>query len=148
VRTASHPRLYDPLAELPVLNGTQCQHCGRLYFPSMGIGCEICGAPADQLLPKPLPTIGTVHALAQVHVHYGPEPTPFTIAEIVLDAGPLIRAMIHPASDPLDIGDRVSARWHVTGLDDGGNAIVEPAFAPEGQATTTTPPDASTGAVS
>ena len=31
---------------------------------------------------------------------------------------------------------------------DGGNAIVEPAFAPEGQATTTAPLDASTGAVS
>jgi hypothetical protein len=128
VRIAAHPRLYDPLPDVPVLTGTQCAGCARVYFPPIGIGCEMCGAPAEDLLTTPVAATGTVHALAQVHLHHGDPETPFTIAEIVLDAGPLIRAMVHPESPPLSIGVRVTARWNAVGVDDAGAPIVEPAF--------------------
>jgi hypothetical protein len=129
VRVAAHPRLYDPLPDVPVLNGTRCARCGRVYFPPIGVGCEICGAPAEDLLPTTVAATGAIHALAQVHLHPGAPETPFTIAEIALDAGPLIRAMVHPESPPLSIGVPVTARWSTVGVDDAGAAIVEPAFA-------------------
>jgi hypothetical protein len=129
VRVTAHPRLYDPLPDVPVLNGTRCGRCGRAYFPPIGVGCEICGAPAEDLLPTTVAATGTVHALAQVHLHHGAPETPFTIAEIALDGGPLIRAMVHPESAPLSIGVPVAARWNTVGVDDAGAAIVEPAFA-------------------
>jgi uncharacterized protein len=129
VRTAAHPRLYDPLMHDPVLNGVECAQCGHVYFPPVGVGCEICGAPADQLQPKALTAAGVVHAVAEVHLSPAKTPTPFTVAEIVLDNGPLIRAMVHPdVTDGLKIGDRVSARWSVIGHEDEGGDVVEPAF--------------------
>jgi hypothetical protein len=128
VRTAAHPRLYDPSPDVPVLNGTQCTRCKRVYFPPIGVGCEICGALAEDLLPTAIAVTGTIHALAEVHMHHGDPETPFTIAEIALDAGPLIRAMVHPESPPLSIGVRVTARWNAVGADDVGAPIVEPAF--------------------
>jgi uncharacterized protein len=112
-----------------VLNGVECAQCGRVYFPPVGIGCEICGAPADRLQPTALAAAGIVHAVAEVHLSPAKIETPFTIAEIVLDGGPLIRAMVHPdVTDGLKIGDRVSARWNVIGHDDQGADVVEPAF--------------------
>ena len=128
MRVAARPHLYDPLPDLPVLNGTQCARCGRVYFPPIGVGCEICGAPAEDLLPTTLAATGRIHSLAQVHLHHGAPETPFTIAEIALDAGPLIRAMVHPESAPLSIGVPVTARWNIVGVDDVGASIVEPAF--------------------
>ena len=128
MRVAAHPRLYDPLPDVPALNGTRCARCGRAYFPPIGVGCEICGAPPEDLLPTTVAGTGTIHALAQVHLHHGAPETPFTIAEIALDAGPLIRAMVHPESPPLRIGIPVTARWNTVGTDDAGAAIVEPAF--------------------
>jgi hypothetical protein len=99
-----------------------------VYFPPTGVGCEICGAPAEDLLHTTLAGTGTIHALAQVHLHHGAAETPFTIAEIALAAGPLIRAMVHPDSPPLSIGVPVTARWNTVGVDDAGASIVEPAF--------------------
>ena len=128
MRIAAHPRLYDPLPDVPVLSGTQCARCARVYFPPIGLGCEICGAPAEDLLPTMVAATGTIHALAQVHLHQGAPDTPFTIAEIALDAGPLIRAMVHPESPPLSIGVAVTARWNKVGVDDAGVPVVEPAF--------------------
>ncbi|OBG47678.1 hypothetical protein A5669_05010 [Mycolicibacterium fortuitum] len=49
--------------------------------------------------------------------------------EVVLDGGPLIRAMAHPDSPPPRIGDRVAARWWVIDVDAQGDEVVEPAFA-------------------
>lgn len=128
MRTASQPRLYDATPDTPVLNGVVCTHCDRVYFPPMGIGCEICGATDAQLASRALETVGTVFAMADVHISTGDTPTPFTVAEIVLDAGPLIRTMIHPESAPLQIGDRVRGRWHVVDRGADGADIVEPAF--------------------
>ena len=128
MRTAAHSRLYDPLPDVPVLNGTQCARCARVYFPPIGVGCEICGALAEDLLPTAIAVTGTIHALAEVHMHHGAPETPFAVAEIALDAGPLIRAMVHPESAPLSIGVPVAARWNIVGVDDAGATIVEPAF--------------------
>ena len=129
MRRAAHPRLYDPMCDDPILNGVECAHCGRVYFPPIGVGCEICGAQPEQLVPKPLAAVGVVHSVAEVYMSPGKTTTPFTIAGIVLDAGPLIRAMVHPESGRLHVGDRVSARWNVVERNDQGAEVVEPAFA-------------------
>jgi uncharacterized OB-fold protein len=113
-----------------------------VYFPPLEIGCESCGAPAEHLLPVPVAAGGTVHSLAQVHLHRGQPPAPFTIAEIQLDDGPLIRAALGPDSDGVAIGDRVSATWVVTATQDDAAEVVEPAFVP------TTAAAPSTGATS
>jgi uncharacterized protein len=129
VRTAANPRLYDPDSDVPALYGAECGHCGRVYFPPIGIGCEMCGATGDALTPTVLATVGTVYALAEVHLHHGSPPAPFTIAEIVLDAGPLVRAMVHPDAAGLQVGSRVVGSWYVTEVSESGTETVEPAFA-------------------
>jgi uncharacterized OB-fold protein len=129
VRVSAHPRLYDPEPDFPVLNGTQCARCQTVYFPPLGLGCEVCGATDDALERAVIAAVGTVHSLATVHVHHGQPPAPFTIAEIQLDAGPLIRAMLTGERGPIGIGDTVSALWTVTDTTDRGDDIVEPAFA-------------------
>jgi uncharacterized OB-fold protein len=141
-RTPAQLGLYDVQADPPILNGTTCSECGRVYFPPLGIGCEVCGAAAECLLPIPVEARGTVHSLAQVHLHRGQPAAPFTIAEIRLDDGPLIRATLGGDADRVAIGDSVSAVWAVTGIKDDGAEIVEPAFV------STTSTARSTGAVS
>lgn len=128
MRTAANPRLYDADSDVPVLYGAECGHCGRVYFPPIGIGCEMCGAAGDSLNPTVLATSGTVYALAEVHLHHGSPPAPLTIAEIVLDAGPLVRAMVHPDAGGLQIGSRVVGSWYVTDVSESGTETVEPAF--------------------
>lgn len=128
MRIAADPRLYDPATEDPILLGNECRACGRVYFPRLGIGCESCGAGEDKLAPKALPAAGVVHSVAEVHLAPPPTKTPFTIAEIILDAGPLIRAIVHPDSATAQIGDRVSGLWNVVKVNDEGADVVEPAF--------------------
>lgn len=128
MRIAANPRLYDAASDDPALTGTECDHCNRVYFPPMDIGCEICGAPAEQLLSRSLATTGVVHAVAEVFLSPGKTPTPFTIAEIVLDEGPLVRALIHPDSADVRIGERVEGRWSVTERTANGDELVEPRF--------------------
>lgn len=129
MRIAANPRLYDPSPDDPVLTGAECGHCRRVYFPPLGIGCEMCGAPADQLRPEALAAEGVVHAVAEVFVSPGKTPTPFTVAEVVLEAGPLIRAVVHQDSPEVRIGDRVVGRWSVVERRDDGGELVEPRFA-------------------
>jgi hypothetical protein len=142
MKTPAHTELYDVEADPPILNGTKCSECGRAYFPPLHIGCEACGAPAEHLLPVTLAASGTVHSLAQVHLHRGQPPAPFTIAEIQLDDGPLIRATLGPDAEGVGIGEPVSATWAVTATQDDGTEVVEPAFVP------TTAAAPSTGAAS
>jgi uncharacterized OB-fold protein len=130
MRVSAQPRLYDPEPDSPVLNGTRCARCQTVYCPPLGLGCEVCGATGDALKPAAIAAVGTVHSLAEVHVHPGKPQVPFIIAEVQLDAGPLIRAMLTGDCGPIGIGDTVSALWTVTDTTDRGDDIVEPAFGP------------------
>lgn len=129
MRVSAHPRLYDTELDVPVFKGTRCVRCQTVYFPPLAIGCEVCGATDDDLEPTVIAASGIVHSLAEVHMHHGTPAAPFTIAEVLLDAGPLIRAMLGPGLQ-IGIGDTVSAVWIVTHSNDAGDDVVEPAFAP------------------
>ncbi len=92
----------------PFLIGQQCRHCARVAFPPDPYGCEACGALIDQLEPIELRAAGVVQAVATVHRHHRDvPPTPFTVAAIVLDDGPLLKAVLTDRSSEADVGDRV-----------------------------------------
>ncbi|MFT3855503.1 MAG: zinc ribbon domain-containing protein [Ilumatobacteraceae bacterium] len=122
---AAHRGLYDVDAAVPVLRGTRCGSCGAVFFPPLGIGCAACGS--TELADAELAAEGDLHSFATVHLYRGKDvEAPFTVGEIVLAGGPVIRAML--TSDDIAIGDRVVAEWAVTGVDDDGAEIVEPRF--------------------
>lgn len=129
MRVPAHPGLYDVDADVPSLTGTRCSACGRVYFPPLPIGCEACGAAENRLGQVALEARGVIYSLATVHFHQGAPEAPFTIAEIQLDGGPLIRGTLSADAGELEIGQAVSAVWAVTKTDDSGAEIVEPAFA-------------------
>lgn len=92
----------------PFLIGQRCRHCSRVAFPPDPYGCEACGALADQLEPMELRAAGAVRAVATVHRHHREvPPTPFTVAAIVLDDGPLLKAVLTEESAGAQVGDRV-----------------------------------------
>jgi uncharacterized protein len=112
VRTAAHPGLYDPNEEPPALNGIQCEECGTRFFPPFGIGCEVCGAPESALQPELLVAAGVLYSVATVHHYSGKDiAVPFTMAEVDLDDGPLIRATLVDEADASSIGARVQGDW-------------------------------------
>jgi uncharacterized protein len=128
VRLPVQPGLYDADTDVPILNASRCATCGRVSFPPLSIGCDICGASEARLEAIHLPAVGEVHSFATVHVQHGQPIEPFTVAEIALDGGPLIRAMVAQSSPALSVGDRVSGAWAVAKTDDAGNDLVEPVF--------------------
>lgn len=95
----------------------------------------MCGALDDRLAAITIAAAGTLHSVATVHLHQGKDiEAPFTMAEVKLDDGPLIRATLLEAigdgeSDVDAIGQRVEAQWVQTRTDDEGDTIVEPRFA-------------------
>ena len=130
MRIAAHEGLYDTADDPPRLRGVRCAACGAVAFPPFGIGCEVCGADEASLESAPLAGAGVVHSVATVHLHGGRDiEAPFTIAEIQLDDGPLIRATLLDVVEPDAIGARADARWVVVRVDDDGNEVVEPRFA-------------------
>jgi uncharacterized protein len=128
VRLPVQPGLFEADADVPTLKASACTTCGRVSFPPLTIGCDACGATEERLEPISVQAVGEVHAFATVHVHHGQPTRPFTVAEIVLDAGPLIRALVAEGSPALGAGDRVRGVWVVARIDDAGNDLVEPAF--------------------
>lgn len=65
-------------------------------FPAQDYGCERCGAHGAALQRVELCARGTISSWATVHVHT-PRPTPlYTVVEVRLDAGPLIRGLLEP----------------------------------------------------
>jgi uncharacterized OB-fold protein len=128
MRIPAHPGLYRLGNDFPVLNGSRCERCGQVSFPPMSIGCDVCGAPEALLEPTALEARGVVHSIATVHLHRGEPAAPFAVAEIQLDSGPLIRAMVASEASDLAIGDRVSAVWVVANVDEAGDETVEPGF--------------------
>jgi uncharacterized OB-fold protein len=91
------------------------------------VGCDACGAGQDALLTLELPARGTLHSFAVVHVHHGDLEAPFTIGEVQLDDGPLVRVTM--CDGPVAIGDHVQAQWATITTDENGDEIVEPRFA-------------------
>ena len=143
---AAQPGLYDPGDPTPRLAASTCGACGTVSFPPMTVGCEVCGAPEDQLANTPIAAAGTVHSVATVHLHRGKDiEAPFTMAEVKLDDGPLIRATLLEVVEVEAIGRRVEAQWVQTHIDDEGAAIVEPRFALSSPSSTTS---ATSGAAS
>jgi uncharacterized OB-fold protein len=128
MRTAAHPGLYAPAAQIPLLAGSRCDACGRTAFPPITIGCDVCGAEETSLQAVELEAVGRLYSFATVHLHRGELETPFTIGEIQLEAGPLIRAPMAPDQPDLIIGQQVHAVWHVTSVGDDGVEVVEPVF--------------------
>jgi uncharacterized OB-fold protein len=129
MRVPADPGLYRVAGERPLLTGTRCASCGHASFPPMQFGCDVCGATADFLEAAALEAQGVVHSIVTVHLHQGEPAAPFAVAEVVLDAGPLIRAIVAQDGQQLSIGDRTSAVWVVTDVNDDGDEIVEPRFA-------------------
>lgn len=129
MRISLHPGLYDPDDPQPVLHGSRCESCGAVSFPAMRIGCEVCGAPESSLAPARLAAAGVIHSVATVHMYGGRDITaPFTIAEILLDDGPLVRATLMRVCEPEVIGRRAVAQWAVVRVDEAGGEVVEPRF--------------------
>lgn len=122
-----HEGLYDPETKTPQLQGTRCDACGATFFPPLSIGCEVCGA--QSLQPATLVATGVILSVSTVHLHGGSDiQAPFTIAEIALDDGPLIRGTMTRVVEPEAIGARTAARFVVVRVDDDGNEVVEPRF--------------------
>lgn len=143
---AAQPGLYDPGDATPRFAASTCAACGTVSFPAMTVGCEVCGAPEDQLADTPIAAAGTLHSVATVHLHRGKDiKAPFTMAEVKLDDGPLIRATLLDLVEVDAIGQRVEAQWVQTHTDDEGVAIVEPRFALRSPSPTTS---TTTGAAS
>jgi hypothetical protein len=135
MKVPAHRGLYDPDDDVPALRGTRCDACGSTFFPPFGIGCEVCGAGADQLSSTSIAATGVLHSVATVHLYHGDDITaPFAVGEIQLDAGPLIRCTLVDLLDLDAIGRRVEAHWVVARLDADGNEVVEPRFALAGEA--------------
>lgn len=127
--TLRRPQLYDSAASEPVLLGTQCISCRTSFFPPIGLGCEVCGAPADDLIGRKMRATGVLHSLATVHHHTSDDiRTPFTVAEIQLDSGPLVRALMCRTVDTTWIGYRVHAVWVRVSEDGSGQPLLEPRF--------------------
>lgn len=93
---------------LAVLRAKRCADCGAVAFPPQSFGCETCGSGAGAMVDAELPCSGVVNSSATVHPRLAGSDAPYAIAEIVLDAGPTIRAMLDtPTDDGVRIGDRV-----------------------------------------
>ena len=90
-----------------MLLGTECLGCQHRWFPALYFGCEKCGAHGEDLQPRYLRSNGTVLTFTTVPEADGGS---FTLAQLALDDGPAIRAIIDPPSaDELRIGDKVEA---------------------------------------
>ncbi len=127
MRVAAHKGLYDASGDRPVLHGTLCRSCDAVFFPTLSLGCEVCGS--TQLEATALAPEGVLHSVATVHLYQGHDiEAPFAIGEIQLDGGPLIRGTMAEIVERDAIGSRVAASWVTMRTDDDGNDVVEPRF--------------------
>lgn len=91
------------------LTGRTCKHCKLLTIPGEPFACERCGALREEHVDTECDSAGKVRAIAVVHRHARKEPeTPFTVVEVELDAGPVIRAqLVGPNLERASIDSRV-----------------------------------------
>lgn len=111
-----------------VLHAMKCAACGMVLFPPQRFGCLKCGAAPAELHPTAIPALGRVHSFAVVNRHQS-YPTPYTIAEVELDAGVLVRCLVEDGvavRSGLRLGGKarqVEGRSElVFGLVEGGNS--------------------------
>src|SRR5262245_4531150 len=100
--------------EAPSLLGRRCADCGYVFFPPHDFGCEACGALPQRVEALALAGAGVLRSVAVVHRHGGSSIlAPFTVGEIALDAGPMVRAVL-VGDERFVIGDRVRSKlWTV-----------------------------------
>jgi uncharacterized OB-fold protein len=91
---------------LPTLHGVRCARCGRVAVPVQDFGCERCGAHGADLAATELSGAGRVLAAVTVHEHPLPQaPTPAVIGSVLLDEGPVLRAMLVDAAGVVVAGE-------------------------------------------
>jgi uncharacterized OB-fold protein len=131
---AAQPGLYDPEQAEPRLKGDRCTACETASFPALRWGCQQCGAPADKLVEDDFDAAGRLISFATIHRLPGAD-VPYTIGEILLDAGPLIRArMTRADGSGLRFDARVRGHLVAVGRDEeSGAEIVELRFDLEGE---------------
>jgi uncharacterized OB-fold protein len=110
-RRPAVPGLYSiDDGDSPALHGRRCRDCGYVFFPPHDFGCESCGAAPERVEAAALAGAGELRSFAVVHRHRGAGiEAPFTVGEIALDDGPMVRAVI-AGHDELRIGDRMRTR--------------------------------------
>ena len=90
------------LPDAPALRAVRSRD-GHISFPPQRQGCQVSGDHGDQLQEVLLTGRGRLQANATVHIHPKPVPaTPFTVVEVALDDGPLVRGLLS-ASQPLPL---------------------------------------------
>lgn len=97
-----------------VIHARHCAGCGTILFPPQEYGCTTCGAYGEALTPADIPAHGALVAACVVHNH-ATFPVPFTMAELKLDSGHVIRALLVGEGEP-----RHAARYRGIGIEIGG----------------------------
>lgn len=91
------PTLYgrsdDEASRSAYLKGGRCK-CGYVFFPWQSLGCERCG-DVESLQAINLAGRGSVLSSVTVHLHAtNDRPTPFVVAAVRLDDGPVVRTLL------------------------------------------------------
>lgn len=76
-----------------MLRCRRCGRCGALAFPPQHYGCEACGALDAERAEELVAPVGSVLARATVQRDVFGHAVPYTVVEVALDAGPVIRAL-------------------------------------------------------
>lgn len=159
------PSLYEPAAvpaeagALARLRGGKCMACESVFFPFQAYGCEVCGAHGAQLERHELSGRASLLSCATVHIHdsggklnvSSPMATPFVVATVRLEEGPITRALVVGGNDAsLRVGDRLQAVLVPAPLGEEGLSAWDVRFVPEGASWTgvsprTDRPDAADG---
>src|SRR3984893_2774445 len=95
------------LPDHPALIGWTWLSCGNFFFTMQRFGCERCGSV--NLKERTLTGRGKVLTCAKVHEHRSSgREAPFTVAAVLMEDGPMVRALLDPATaDVTNIGDMV-----------------------------------------
>ncbi|WP_341886976.1 hypothetical protein [Variovorax sp. YR752] len=71
---------------------------GHISFPPQHYGCQLTGDTGENLVEVLLTGRGRLHAQSTVHMHARPvPPVPFTVVEVALEDGPLVRGLLSAA---------------------------------------------------
>ena len=99
--------LFSVAAGIVTLSGAECALCHHRWFPPLLFGCEKCGAYGEDLKAMSLRGTGQILSFTTVPDAEGGT---YTLAQLELDDGPAIRAVIdEPGPEALNIGDPIEA---------------------------------------